>query len=68
MMFNMNNAGIASNIIYNQIKVVSSQPISNQSKDKPKSTFVIKSTPTFSTSSSNKNINYIRKVQTKNGK
>lgn len=66
MMFNMNNAGITSNTIYYQTKVVLSQTINSPSSNKTKNKFVFKSKPSFSLSSANKNINYSKNKQTKN--
>ncbi len=66
MIFNMNNAGITSNTIYNQTKVVLSQTINNSSSNKTKDKFIFKSKPSFSLSSANKNINYSKSKQTKN--
>lgn len=65
-MFNMNDAGITSNAIYYQTKVVLSQTIKNSSSNKAKNKFVFKSKPSFSLSSANKNVNYSKSKQTKN--
>lgn len=67
MIFNMNNADMTANTIYNQTKIILSQSNLIEKTKKSKKVFKLISSPSFSTSSANKNINYTRNKVTKNG-
>lgn len=68
MIYNMNSSGITSNTLYNQTKIVISQSVTSSNNEPKQKIFITKNKPTFSTSSSNKNINYSRNKITKNAK
>ena len=68
MIFNINNAGMKTNAIYNQTSKILSKSVKSPASNKNNNN-VFKSIikPSFSVSSSNNNINYNRIKQTKNG-
>ena len=68
MIFNINNAGMKTNAVYNQTNKILSKSVKKSTLNKNNSA-VFKSVirPSFSVSSSNNNVNYNRIKQTKNG-
>ncbi len=69
MIFTMNNAGVTTNEIYNKTKIVLSQSVNNSNYNSKINSKVFKpvTSISFSLSSSNKNVNYKKVKQTKNG-